>query len=100
MSLTSEQRRRLVGNLTSWRRDRLVAAGKTPPFSLDTTELLRSQFDAIVYGYSIVAVTWRQRPKTDDELAFELFPRPGFVWAPTLRRVDPRQIQLDSDDVT
>lgn len=97
MSLTSSQRQRLVDNLTSWRRDRLVVEGKRPLGSVDTSAMLRSHFDAIVYGVSAYVVTWQQRPKTDEELAFELFPRPGLVWAPTLRRVDPRQIVLDSD---
>lgn len=100
MALTTEQRRVLVDNLTKWRRDRLVAAGKRPLGSVDSAELLRSKLDAIVYGVSTLAITWQQRPKTNDELAFELFPRPGLVWAPSLRRVDPRTITLDSDDGT
>lgn len=99
MPLSPEQRRVLVDNLTSWRRDRLVAAGKKPfPFfAVDTSQMQRLCLDALVFGFQAYTVTWQQRPKTDEELAFELFPRPGLVWAPTLRRVDPRSIQLDSD---
>lgn len=85
--MTPTQRQRLVDNLTAWRHARLRIAGHPAPYgevdtiaTINSVNLLRS-----LYGYAIVEVVWQQRPKTPAELMWELFPKPGMVWVPTLR---------------
>jgi len=96
MSLTAEQRQRLVANLTTWRHNRLRIEDKREPHSIDAATSKQLLSDSIAFGCSVVAVTWQHRELTADEREWELFPRPGKMWMPTIHRQDPRDVVLAS----
>ncbi len=102
--LTPEQRQRLVANLTTWRRNRLRIEGKREPHSIDAATTKQLLHDSVIFGFNAVTITWQHRELTANEREWELFPRPGKMWVPTVTRQDPRDvvlastISLDSDD--
>lgn len=80
-----------------WRQDRLVAAGKTPPCTVHIP--LEVGRDIILLG--AVTIDWTQREKTADDLAWELFPKPGVMWVPTVRcRQITQYDYISLDDAT
>lgn len=84
--MSPTQRQRLVDNLTMWRHIRLRIAGHpTPYLDADVVSTINSvNIHRAIYGYAVVDVMWQQRPKTEAELMWELFPQPGMVWVPVL----------------
>jgi hypothetical protein len=94
MSLTLTQRQRLVDNLTTLRRQRLRDEGKTPPLTIDATTSSQLLQDSIIFGFSALSITWQHRGLTPAEREWDLFPRPGKLWMPTLQRRDPLDIVL------
>jgi len=94
MALTTEQRQRLVDNLTTLRRQRLRDEGKTPPLTIDAATSSQLMRDSIIFGFSAFTLTWQQRKLTPAEREWELFPRPGKLWMPTLQRRDPLDVTL------
>ena len=92
MALTTEQRQRLVDNLTTLRRQRLRDEGKTPPLTIDAKMATQLLQDSIIFGFSALTLTWQQRELTPAEREWDLFPRPGKLWMPMLQRRDPSKI--------
>ena len=92
--LTAEQRQRLVVNLTTWRHNRLRIEGKREPHSIDATTTKQLLFDSIAFGFNAVTITWQHRKLTPAEREWELFPRPGKMWVPTVTRQNPRDVVL------
>ncbi len=92
--MTPAQRQRLVDNLTTLRRQRLRDEGKTPPLSINAASSSQLMRDSIIFGFIAVTLTWQQRELTPSEREWELFPRPGKLWMPTLQRRDPFDVVL------
>lgn len=92
MALTTEQRQRLVDNLTRLRRQRLRDEGKTPSLTIDAKMASQLLHDSLIFGFSVLSVTWQQRELTPAEREWDLFPRSDKLWMPTLERRDPSKI--------
>lgn len=94
--LTPEQRLRLVANLTTWRRNRLRIEGKREPHSVDAATVKKLLLDSNAFGFNAVVITWQHPELTPAEREWELFPRPGKMWVPTVTRQDPRDVVVAS----